>query len=128
MTISEEVRGQVEQEASIADPDVGHSLVGESLFQWHEGFWGVFTSTFVTVFLAEIGDKTQVATLLMSAESQSPWIVFLGAGIALITTSLLGVVVGRWISCRLSPRRLEVAMALMLLTIAVLLIGDLLGV
>lgn len=34
-----------------------------------------FTTTFVTIFLAEIGDKTQLSTLLMSAESQSPWVV-----------------------------------------------------
>ena len=48
------------------------------------------SSTFITIFLAEMGDKTQLVTLLMSAESQSPWIVFIGAALALISTSLLG--------------------------------------
>ncbi|MFM6075220.1 MAG: TMEM165/GDT1 family protein, partial [Dolichospermum sp.] len=47
----------------------------------------VFGTTFITIFLAEIGDKTQLSTLLMSAESHAPWVVFLGSGVALITTS-----------------------------------------
>jgi putative Ca2+/H+ antiporter (TMEM165/GDT1 family) len=54
------------------------------------GFWGCFASTFATIFLAELGDKTQVTTLLISAQSGQPWVVFLGAGTALIATSLLG--------------------------------------
>ena len=55
----------------------------------------IFASTFITIFLAELGDKTQLTTLLMSAESQSPWLVFAGAGTALVCTSLLGILLGR---------------------------------
>ncbi|MEM1426978.1 MAG: TMEM165/GDT1 family protein, partial [Cyanobacteria bacterium P01_H01_bin.130] len=40
---------------------------------------GVFGTTFGAIFLAEFGDKTQLALLLMTAESQSPWVVFTGA-------------------------------------------------
>lgn len=69
--------------------------------------WKIFGSTFITIFLAELGDKTQVATLLMSAESHSPWSVFTGAAIALVTTSLLGVLVGHWLSSRVSPKTLD---------------------
>ncbi|MBH8563717.1 TMEM165/GDT1 family protein, partial [Nostoc sp. CENA67] len=36
----------------------------------------IFGTTFITIFLAEIGDKTQLSTLLMSAQSHSPWVVF----------------------------------------------------
>ena len=36
-------------------------------------------STFTTVFVAELGDKTQLATLLLSAQSGSPVLVFIGA-------------------------------------------------
>ncbi len=72
-------------------------------------FWKIFTSTFITIFLAEIGDKTQVSTLLMSAEFHKPWVVFLGAGTALVATTLIGVWVGQWLSSRLSPRTLDVA-------------------
>ncbi|MGB5963483.1 MAG: TMEM165/GDT1 family protein [Coleofasciculaceae cyanobacterium] len=86
--------------------------------------WSIFSSTFLTIFLAEIGDKTQLATLLMSAESQSPWTVFAGAAMALITTSLLGVLIGRWLSQRLSPKTLNRSAGLLLLFISVMLFWD----
>ncbi|ELS02136.1 putative membrane protein [Xenococcus sp. PCC 7305] len=89
-------------------------------------FWAVFTSTFVTIFLAEIGDKTQVVTLLMSAESQSPWLVFFGAAAALITTSLLGVLIGYWLSKKLDPKVLDLSVAILLLFITAWLISDIL--
>ena len=70
-------------------------------------FTAVLLSTFTTVFLAELGDKTQLATLLLSAQSGQPWLVFLGAAMALICSSLVGVLVGRWLSQVLPPERLE---------------------
>lgn len=88
------------------------------------GFWRIFLSTFITIFLAELGDKTQVTTLLISAQSQSPWTVFLGAGSALIATSLIGVLVGQWLSRRLSPRTLDTAAGALLLGITVCLLWD----
>ncbi len=87
-------------------------------------FWKVFGSTFVTIFLAELGDKTQVATLLMSAQSQNPWVVFAGAASALVATSLVGVLVGRWLSTRLSLKTLERATGMLLLVISALLVWD----
>ena len=51
-----------------------------------------------------MGDKTQLATLLLSAQSSSPWIVFVGAALALIATSLVGVLLGYWLSKRLTPK------------------------
>ena len=83
-----------------------------------------FSTTFFTIFLAEIGDKTQLSTLLMSAQSHSPWIVFLGSGVALVTTSLLGVVLGSWISKRLSPKTVEKGAGIMMLLISLLLFWD----
>lgn len=83
--------------------------------------WGVFTSTFVTIFLAEIGDKTQLTTLLMSAQSHSPWIVFAGAGSALVLTSLLGVLLGQWLATRIDPKTLEKSAGIILLIISALL-------
>lgn len=84
----------------------------------------IFGSTFLTIFLAEFGDKTQLSTLLMSAESQSPWAVFLGSGIALIATSLLGVILGQWLATRLAPKTLKTAAGLSLLLVAVMLFWD----
>ncbi|TVQ19931.1 MAG: TMEM165/GDT1 family protein [Leptolyngbya sp. DLM2.Bin15] len=84
----------------------------------------IFVSTFITIFLAELGDKTQLTTLLMSAESQAPWIVFLGAGAALVTTSLIGVLVGRWLSNRVSEAVLEKAVGTLLIGISLWLVWD----
>ncbi|MBL1177919.1 MAG: TMEM165/GDT1 family protein [Pantanalinema sp. GBBB05] len=86
--------------------------------------WTIFTSTFITIFLAELGDKTQVSTLLMSAEFHKPWVVFTGAATALITTSLLGVLVGRWLSTRLSPKTLDTAAGITLALLSVGLLWD----
>ncbi|MEH1870549.1 TMEM165/GDT1 family protein [Nostoc sp.] len=84
----------------------------------------VFGTTFITIFLAEIGDKTQLSTLLMSAESHSPWVVFMGSAAALITTSLLGVLLGSWIATRLSPKTVEKSAGVMLLVISLMLFWD----
>lgn len=90
----------------------------------NSGALAVFGSTFVTIFLCELGDKTQVATLLMSAESQEPWVVFAGAALALISTSLLGVIVGKWLASRISPKTLERSAAIVLLFISATLLWD----
>ncbi len=66
-------------------------------------FIGIYITTFSTVFLAELGDKTQIATLLLSAQSSKPLIVFIGASIALIFSSLISVVLGRWLAGKLKP-------------------------
>ncbi len=87
-------------------------------------FRSVFTSTFLTIFLAEMGDKTQLSTLLISAESQSPWVVFCASAAALIATSLIGVSIGYWMTKRLSPKILDLAVAILLLLITGLLLGD----
>lgn len=72
------------------------------------GSWGaVFVSTATTVFLAELGDKTQLAALLLSAESGRPVVVFVGASLALVSSSLVGVLLGRWLSTVMPPQQLE---------------------
>ncbi|HLO84618.1 MAG TPA: TMEM165/GDT1 family protein [Nostocaceae cyanobacterium] len=92
-----------------------------------ESVFVTFSTTFVTIFLAEIGDKTQLSTLLMSAESHAPWVVFLGSGAALITTSLLGVLLGSWIASKLSPKTVEKSAGVMLLLISIMLVWDIIG-
>ncbi len=89
--------------------------------------WRVFASTFLTIFLAELGDKTQITTLLMTAESHSPWVVFVGAASALITSSLLGVLVGQWLARRVSATTLDRIAGITLLVVAGLLIWDVMG-
>jgi putative Ca2+/H+ antiporter (TMEM165/GDT1 family) len=60
--------------------------------------WKVFLATFGTVFLAEMGDKTQLAALTMTAETRAPLSVLIGASLALFTATLIGVAVGGLIS------------------------------
>lgn len=89
-----------------------------------ESVFVTFGTTFVTIFLAEIGDKTQLSTLLMSAQSHQPWVVFLGSAAALVTTSFLGVALGSWISTKLSPRTVEKSAGVMLLFVSIMLFLD----
>jgi putative Ca2+/H+ antiporter (TMEM165/GDT1 family) len=68
----------------------------------------VFATVFATIFVAELGDKTQLATLLYAAEAQNPkLVVFLASASALVLTSLLGVLAGTLISQYVSPRVLS---------------------
>jgi putative Ca2+/H+ antiporter (TMEM165/GDT1 family) len=54
----------------------------------------VLLTTFGVIFLAEMGDKTQLAAMTMSAQTKKPWAVFIGASLALAAVSALGVIVG----------------------------------
>ncbi len=56
--------------------------------------WKVLISTFGIIFLAEMGDKTQLAAMTMAAETKRPWAVFVGAALALACVSAVGVAVG----------------------------------
>ena len=65
-------------------------------------------TVFGVVFLAELGDKTQLATLLFSAKSPDKLItVFLGASLALVLTSAIGVLAGGLVAHYFSPRLLS---------------------
>jgi putative Ca2+/H+ antiporter (TMEM165/GDT1 family) len=56
--------------------------------------WRVFFTTFGTIFLAELGDKTQLATIMMTSKTKLPLSVFTGASLALCLVTLLGVLFG----------------------------------
>jgi putative Ca2+/H+ antiporter (TMEM165/GDT1 family) len=56
--------------------------------------WRVIVTTFGAIFLAEMGDKTQLAAMTMAAETKKPFAVFIGAAVALACVSALGVAVG----------------------------------
>ena len=82
--------------------------------------WATLLSVFTTVFLAEIGDKTQVATVLFASDRQvSPWIVFAGASLALTTAAGIGVLVGAQVDRLVSPSMLKVIAGLGFIAIGI---------
>lgn len=56
--------------------------------------WRVLLTTFGVIFLAEMGDKTQLAAMTMAAQTKRPWTVLIGASLALACVSAIGVIVG----------------------------------
>jgi putative Ca2+/H+ antiporter (TMEM165/GDT1 family) len=67
----------------------------------------LLVTVFTTVFLAELGDKTQLSTMLFaSSPGQSKWTVFVGASLALVISTALGVFAGELIGARINPQLL----------------------
>ena len=60
--------------------------------------WKIFLSTFLAFMLAELGDKTQLVAISMTAKTQKPMIVFCGAIIALALVTAIGVAFGQTIT------------------------------
>ncbi len=70
--------------------------------------WKLFATTFLAIFVAELGDKTQLATLLFAArEGSNLLLIFLAASAALIATSAIGVLAGGVISNYIEPKYLS---------------------
>ena len=68
----------------------------------------IFLTVFASVFIAELGDKTQLATMLFAADKEvSKLTVFLGASLALIVASGIGVLAGSFISQFISEKQLH---------------------
>jgi len=69
--------------------------------------WKILLSTFGLLFLAELGDKTQLAVIAQTCKHGQPWMVFLGATLALAAVTALGVVGGRTLAVCISPTTLQ---------------------
>jgi putative Ca2+/H+ antiporter (TMEM165/GDT1 family) len=70
----------------------------------------LLATVFATVFIAELGDKTQLATLLFAADREvSKLTVFLGASLALVLTSAIGVLAGGLIAQSVPERYVNYA-------------------
>jgi putative Ca2+/H+ antiporter (TMEM165/GDT1 family) len=70
--------------------------------------WALLPTVFIAVFIAELGDKTQLATLLFAADKEAgKFTVFLGASMALVATSAIGVALGGMLSNYLSEKILH---------------------
>ena len=88
-------------------------------------FISILISSFSTIFLAELGDKTQLATLMLSSQSGGrPLVVFTGAALALVTTSLLAVVIGQWIANNLPRQKFTVVSGIIMLSLGIYLVSQ----
>ena len=85
-------------------------------------FISILITSFSTIFLAELADKTQLATLILSAQSGRPLIIFIGAALALISTSLLGVLIGQWIANNLPRQKFTTVSGIIMLGLGIYLV------
>ena len=90
-------------------------------------FFSIFITTFTTIFIAELGDKTQIATLMLSAESGKPIIVFMGSSLALVSSSIVGVLIGKWLSKKVSPSRFSFFTGFLMILISLFLAYDIIN-
>jgi Ca2+/H+ antiporter, TMEM165/GDT1 family len=86
--------------------------------------WKLFASTFAAIFLAELGDKTQLATLSLSAGARSKWLVFGAASLALVCTSAVAVLAGEALARAVPPAWIRRGAALLFIVLGVLMLFD----
>ncbi|HKO95444.1 MAG TPA: TMEM165/GDT1 family protein [Pyrinomonadaceae bacterium] len=86
--------------------------------------WRVFLTTFGVIFLAEMGDKTQLAAMTMSAQTKKPWAVFIGSALALTAVSAIGVMVGSVVGNYIPLIWIKRAAAVAFIVIGVLILMD----
>jgi Ca2+/H+ antiporter, TMEM165/GDT1 family len=84
--------------------------------------WKIFGTAFLTLFLAELGDKTQLAVITMTAKTDAKVSVFLGASAALIAVTLLGVLLGGVLSEYVPTEWLQRIVAVAFIVIGILML------
>lgn len=84
--------------------------------------WSAFWTTFGALFIAEMGDKTQLAAITLAAETRSPVSVFLGAALALALVSLIGVAIGTLLGQYLPEKLIHNVAAMAFIVIGVLML------
>jgi len=82
--------------------------------------WSVVATTFGLIFVAELGDKTQLAVLAQTCKYRRPWAVFLGASLALTAVTALGAAGGRVLGEFIPPSLLQAIAALAFVVMGVL--------
>jgi putative Ca2+/H+ antiporter (TMEM165/GDT1 family) len=93
---------QARDDAAAEDACADEQVACSPLSAWD---WKAFGSTYGLLFVAELGDKTQLAVLSLAGKWVEPWAVFLGGTLALALVTALGVVGGQGL-CKLIPERL----------------------
>lgn len=81
--------------------------------------WKIFSTVFITMLIAELGDKTQLAVMNFTAKSQSMLSVFLGASLALVVSTGIAVLFGETISRIIPPSILHIISALLFISLGI---------
>lgn len=85
--------------------------------------WRVFFTTFGLIFLAELGDKTQLAAIAMAVKSHSPLAVFIGAVLALAAVTLIGVLFGEALTRVIPEAYMRKAAGVLFLAVGLLILS-----
>jgi len=84
--------------------------------------WRLVLTTFGMLFLAELGDKTQLLVFTLSSQHRAPWAVFLGASVALSAVSLLGAFVGGLVGELLPTKHVQLGAGILFVAVGALVI------
>jgi putative Ca2+/H+ antiporter (TMEM165/GDT1 family) len=85
--------------------------------------WKSVFTAFLLVFLAELGDKTQLSTMLLASKSDSIWMIFLGSSLALLLSTLLGVLFGSMINRYIPEIYIQIGSGIAFLIVGFLLLA-----
>lgn len=84
--------------------------------------WKIIGTAFITLFLAELGDKTQLAVITMTAKTDNKLAVFIGASLALVVVTLLAVLFGGLLTQYVPAEWLQRIVAVAFIVIGVLML------
>lgn len=82
--------------------------------------FNIILTTFWIVFIAELGDKTQLQTMLLATQAKSIWPVFVGSALALILSSFIGVCAAGFLTKYISPQYLQTGAGVVFIVIGIL--------
>ncbi|HER43586.1 MAG TPA: UPF0016 family protein [Candidatus Eisenbacteria bacterium] len=85
--------------------------------------WKVFLTSFGIMFLAEIGDKTQLAVISLSGRYRSPWVVFAGAGLAMLLATAIGIAVGSFLPTVMGERAVRTVSGALFILFGILILA-----
>lgn len=85
--------------------------------------WKSIITTFILVFLAELGDKTQLSTMMLASKSDSIWHIFIGSACALVLSSLIGVLAGSVINKYIPTFYIQMCSGIAFILIGILLLS-----
>lgn len=89
--------------------------------------WKIFFLAYGMLFLAELGDKTQLAVFTMVTQYKSPLSVFLGASLALATVTLIGVLFGEAVSRYIPPQYMQIGAGILFVGMGIFILYQAMG-